>query len=271
MRVDINLIRSEDRIRSVDAARVEALSDSIAEVGLLNPITVYERDVIRSGNSVPGYGLIAGAHRLEACRALGLAEIDVAVVVLEGPRRVIAECDENLCVVGLSEVDRALFTAKRKAAYEALHPETAHGAIGNGREKSRQVGDSSPPSRFTTDTAAKTGASERSVQRAAERGEKVCEEALRLIRGTALDKGAYLDKLKALDSTKQIAKAERDLRERDKPKTPRQKAPPPDDDEQAVERQVKALVSAWNKAGPEARADFLDRIGGEIVARGRAA
>jgi len=51
--------------------------------------------------------------------------------------------------------------SRRKEAYEALHPETAHGAIGNGREKSRQVGDSTSD-RFTADTATKTGESERS-------------------------------------------------------------------------------------------------------------
>lgn len=62
-----------------------------------------------------------------------------------------------------------MFTARRKEAYEALHPETKHGAVGNGREKGRQLGDSTSD-RFTADTAAKTGESERTVQRNAERG-----------------------------------------------------------------------------------------------------
>ena len=76
--------------------------------------------------------------------------------------------------------DRAAFTARRKEAYEALHPETKHGE--NQHSRSRQVGDSTPE-RFTADTAAKTGQSERGVQRDAERGEKVCDDALRLLRG----------------------------------------------------------------------------------------
>ena len=53
---------------------------------------------------------------------------------------------------------------EEKKAYEALHPETVHGAAGNGGEKGRQLGDSTPD-RFTTDTAARTGRSERAVQR----------------------------------------------------------------------------------------------------------
>ena len=42
-------------------------------------------------------------------------------------------------------------------AYEALHPETKNGAIGNGREKVRQLGEATSADRFTADTAAKTG------------------------------------------------------------------------------------------------------------------
>lgn len=61
-----------------------------------------------------------------------------------------------------------MFTAERKRAYEVLHPETAHGGD---RKSSRQVGDLNAPGRFTADTAAKTGRSERAVQRDAERGE----------------------------------------------------------------------------------------------------
>ena len=59
--------------------------------------------------------------------------------------------------------ERALFTQRRKEAYEALHPETRHGTPG----VSRQVGDTherSSESRFTADTASRTGQSERSVQ-----------------------------------------------------------------------------------------------------------
>lgn len=35
----------------------------------------------------------------------------------------------------------------------------------------------------------------------------------------------------------------------------------PLEDEHAIEAQVKRLMAAWNAAGPDARADFLARIG----------
>jgi hypothetical protein len=86
---------------------------------------------------------------------------------------------------------RALFTRRRKDSYEALHPETRHGSVGNGREKSCQVGDSTPE-RFTADTAKKTGQSERAIQRDASRGERVSPEVLTQIAGTKLDTGKAL-------------------------------------------------------------------------------
>lgn len=56
----------------------------------------------------------------------------------------------------------------RKRAYEEKYPETKHGAVGRGG-KSRQNGDSSSAPRFSSDTAEKTGLSERSIQRQAHR------------------------------------------------------------------------------------------------------
>jgi ParB family transcriptional regulator, chromosome partitioning protein len=206
--VDVGLISTLGRLRSTDAAQVKALAESIKEVGLLNPITVYRREIIRDGQPVEGYGLVAGAHRLEACKILGWQEVPTVAVDLSDDARVIAECDENLCASSLTKSERALFTRRRKEAYEALHPETAHGGD---RKSSRQVGDLNEPARFTADTAAKTGQSERAVQRDAERGEKITPAALEKVKNTALDTGVYLDKLKKVAPEKQVETVERDL------------------------------------------------------------
>lgn len=74
-----------------------------------------------------------------------------------------SECDENLCASSLTPAERAMFTARRKEAYEALHPETKNGA--NQHTRVRQVGEGSEADRFTADTAAKTGESERTAGR----------------------------------------------------------------------------------------------------------
>lgn len=55
-----------------DAAKIEALAESIIEEGLTTPISV-RRDKDR-------YVLISGYHRLEAMRRLGEREIDAYLV-----------------------------------------------------------------------------------------------------------------------------------------------------------------------------------------------
>ena len=74
--------------------------------------------------------------------------------------------------------------------YEALHPETANGATGGGHNQLRQNGEAA--SRFTADTAERTGRSERTIQRDAARG-KALGADLNRIAGTSLDKGVEID------------------------------------------------------------------------------
>jgi ParB family transcriptional regulator, chromosome partitioning protein len=249
--IDVGFISTLGRMRDPDAKRVAALANSIKEVGLLNPITVYSCQIIRNGEPVMGYGLIAGGHRLEAVKTLGWREVPAIVLDLGEQERIIAECDENLCVAELSPSDRAMFTARRKEAYEALHPEAKHG----GDRKSDQVANLATRS-FAHDQSEKTGSSARAVRRDAERGNKVSPAALAMVRGTKLDTGVYLDTLKSIPVEKQTDAVRRDLAN---PK-PFRVADEPDTDEAAVERQIAALMAAWNRAGPDARAEFLERI-----------
>lgn len=265
--IEISKIEVGKRLRGLSEIQVESLVASIAEVGLLNPITVYPREQIVGGVSVPGYGLVAGAHRLEASKRLGLVEIDAQVVQLGDLERQIAECDENLCGSVLSKSERALFTKRRKDAYEALHPEAKHG----GDRKSDQVANIATRS-FSEDQSEKTGVSERLVRLDAERGEKVIPEALEMLRGTHLDTGAYLDKIKRLPPNEQVFAVKRDLafeRQKEKPR-PVKHADDPHNDFEVKERQVSALMAAWNKAGRDAREEFLARIDAPVFDRSAA-
>jgi uncharacterized ParB-like nuclease family protein len=202
----IAAVNAQNRMRSLSEVQVSALIASIADVGLLNPITVY-----RNPDSHHTFGLVAGAHRLEACRRLGWETIPVNVVELGDLQRQIAECDENLCGTRLTPSERATFIKRRKEAYEALYPETRRGAVGRGGKKSPQLEDYSAPKSFTEDTSEKTGQSRQTVERDAARGLKISEQALAALRGTHLDKGVYLDRLKALPEAAQVAVVERDL------------------------------------------------------------
>ena len=144
--------------------------------------------------------LVAGAHRLEAAKRLGWTSI--ACTVASGDdhdRAALVEIDENLVRNGLSPAERAVHIDKRKGIYERLHPETKHGAVGNGREKSGQDGHSTQ--RFTADTSLKAGRSERDVRRDATRAKKIPQIAE--VIGTSLDQGEELDALTKLPPERQ--------------------------------------------------------------------
>jgi len=95
---------------------LKALASSIEDVGLLNPITVRVDG--------KGYRLIAGYHRLEACKAIGWLEIDATIVDLNDLEAELAEIDENLCRHDLTVQDRALLNERKVNLLLALHPET---------------------------------------------------------------------------------------------------------------------------------------------------
>lgn len=251
MLIDIAHIEVGTRLRGTTAEQVTSLAESIAEVGLISPIAVYRRPVIRANISVDGFGLIAGLHRLEACRSLGLVQIEANVVEADDLRRQLAECDENLCGAKLSPAEKSLFTERRKQIYIALHPETRHG--GNQAGPSGQFGHTAKPD-FTADTASKTGQSERAVRRDATRGERIAEDALELIRGTSADKGVVLDRLAAAPKDEQVEMARQIIASRSKP------VPLPKNEMETEEDWRGSMMRLWNRAPDEWRERFIEYV-----------
>jgi len=253
----INKIIARDDARAINAETVVGLAESIANVGLINPIRVRV-----AGD---GWEVIAGVHRLEACKSLGLVDIPADIVADDDLHAELAMIDENLCRAELTPSDRARQTARRKAIYLELYPETAeHVAGGKGNATVDKL---SAVQSFAASTAALSGVDERTVRRDAERGQKILPEVMDLIAGTKLDTGTYLDKLKAMPGSEQFRAAQRDLlhlrhqeRVAMQARTKIKVADAPLNDEAAQERQVAALMSAWNKASAEARQEFLERI-----------
>jgi hypothetical protein len=163
--IKITDIDVRDRLREVDASKVEALKQSFAELGMRTPITV------RVGEGVLPFALSAGAHRLEAARQLGWLEVPGFIRDESKLDSELWEIDENLARSELSAADRAVFTFRRKELYLIKYPETQHGGD---RKTSRQLGDlieRQERRSFVAATAELTGKTERSIQRDAERGE----------------------------------------------------------------------------------------------------
>jgi ParB family chromosome partitioning protein len=222
--------------RSVNPERVSQLAESIKESGLINPIMVVRKQRHMRNDLVDAYEIVAGVHRFHAMfRVLRWEEIEVKIVTIDSLHAELLSIDENLIREPLCREDEALALARRKEIYEELHPETKQGAASGGNQyvgkevDSRPVGDlaSGNVLRFTKDTAAKTGKSERSIQRLTEWGEKISPDALALVKGTPLSKRDYLDELKNVSADKQLQHVKDNLaRLNQKPKATRAKKKP---------------------------------------------
>ena len=116
MKIKISDIKINPGRRNAEPKAIEELSNSIAAVGLMNPITVTQDNT-----------LIAGLHRLEAAYLLGWMEIECTVSSAEGIQAELAEIDENFVRADLSHRELGDLLLRRKELYETLHSETQQG------------------------------------------------------------------------------------------------------------------------------------------------
>lgn len=193
MRIRIDEVTVNDRLRPLDMAKVAELAESISKLGLLNPITV-----------TPDKVLLAGRHRLEAMRLLGRRTIEARVVDLEGLRRELAEVDANFVWAELSVLERAEHMRRRRAIYGELHPEAVRPRGGRKPKTGKSV------STFADDAAGRLGLTPRSVRHELQIAERICDEAKGILRGTpAADMKAELIAISRMNPDVQIRVAEK--------------------------------------------------------------
>lgn len=158
MRIPITEIKIIPGRRKAVPSHIAELAKSIADVGLLNPITINEDRT-----------LIAGLHRLEAAKLLNWTEIDCTICDIDSTRAELAEIDENVIRQPLSDMELNRALTRRKELYEALHPETIArnrpGHVSNHQGSSDKLSPESRVKSFVEDTAEKLGVSTRTVER----------------------------------------------------------------------------------------------------------
>ena len=205
MLIPINEIRVGKRLRALHELTVDQLVESIQKLGLQVPVSVVtgqEKDA--DGVS---FELVAGHHRLQACRCLGWHEIEAQIVHLNDNQRELWEIDENLCRAELSELERAEHLAKRKEVYERLHPETraASGAELAQKRWGYATDNLSAASSFAADTAEKIGTTARDIRRSIHRATKIDPAVRDRIRDKPeiADSGVELDALASLKPRQQ--------------------------------------------------------------------
>ena len=176
MLIPINKIRIKEGRRELSTAGIDKLMESMAVVGLLNPISVDESNT-----------LIAGNHRLEAAKRLGWTEIECSVRKLDGLQAELAEIDENFVRTPLTPMEENDLLLRRKEVYEALHPETRAGAAqaaGMNRAVGNNVGATVAPTSksFVQDTAEQLGVSPSTIKSQVRAAKNTVPEAKAIIR-----------------------------------------------------------------------------------------
>jgi 16S rRNA G966 N2-methylase RsmD len=154
---------------------LEWLKESISEIGLMSPIWI-----------TPGGVLIAGWHRLHACRELGHTQIRAQIVDTDGLKLAIASIDENLVRKDLSALERAEHLAERKDIFEALHPDARRGGDRGNQHtggKKRQTATSA----FCQQASVWSGHSRRSVSSYVRVAREITPQAKERLRGSTIE------------------------------------------------------------------------------------
>jgi ParB family chromosome partitioning protein len=219
--------------RPVDPAAVKRLADSIEQIGLKHPITVR-----RKGER---YILVAGLHRLEACRKIGREHVPSIICTMTNAEARMWEIAENLHRAELTKLQRAEYIEEwRELVLKNSTPVQ-------------------PAEAGVRKTADKLGIDPAEVI-ASRKIASILPEAKEAAREAGIDdKRSKLLEIAREAPEHQVATVHRIAAEK--------AADRPLSDVDAIERQVASLMTSWNKASPEARKEFLGRIDTPIMDR----
>lgn len=204
MKIKISEIMVGDNRREIDEANVLNLMKSIREVGLINSITVTQ-----------GNKLIAGAHRLEACKRLGWEEIECSVAELDGLKAELAEIDENLIRHNLNHIDEGEQLLRKKEIYEMLYPETKatnQGGAFRGNQHTKEVTESgsvTTTKSFVEDSAEKMQMTPRAIRKKIQVARDLSPEVKTIVKNHSISEKNSLKLARIKEPEKQKEAAEK--------------------------------------------------------------
>lgn len=175
--VSIEKIKFGNNRRPINDEKVEQLKESIQLNGLLNPIAVDQH-----------FNLIAGLHRLTACKLLGYKEIECNIITYDSDERArLAEIDENLIRNELEPLERGKLVLEREKILIKLGMRAKAGdnqyTLKNSQNGSEII---SPPAKTTQQLAKQAGYSERSWQHDKQIARDIAPKIQKIIQKTAL-------------------------------------------------------------------------------------
>jgi ParB/RepB/Spo0J family partition protein len=240
--------------RALNEAAVASLVESIKSIGLQTPITVRGDDTIAdpdTGEVIGGYALVAGRHRLEACRALGYERIPAVVRECDEIDAELWEIAENLHRAELTVLERDTQVAR----WISLN-------LDSDRKKSlSQVATNSSGGRPTT-VGVRAAERELGIKRddasRAVKVAKLSEEARRVAREVGLDDNrTALLAAAAKNTPEEQAEA---LRQRAARPAKIIDIPEPKDWSEVEADQKRRLMQVWNGCSPAVQQWFTETI-----------
>ncbi|MDZ7962538.1 MAG: ParB N-terminal domain-containing protein [Aulosira sp. DedQUE10] len=235
--------------RPVKGEKVDELKESIQANGLLNPITVDQK-----------LNLIAGLHRLTACKLLGLDAIECNIVTYQYPEQArLAEIDENLIRNELEPLERSELWLERDRILERMGLRAKAGDNQHTLKGGEMI---SLPAKRTLELAKEAGYSERTFQHGKQIAKGIHPDVKQMIKGTAIAQSptALIKIARAGSQERALAEAAQQALELAQAQG----------DAQATERQAKRLaeakarlkelqVLAYNSAVAEKKAKLLHK------------
>lgn len=234
------------RIRALQPDAVAILANSMGRIGLKTPITVRATQRIRDGQLADVWEIVAGCHRVEAAKRLGWAEIEA--VIFDGP-----EADARLWAI--AENLRAELTVQERAEL------IAEWITLTGERIDATCANSSKPGPKGAIRAAgrELGVDRTEAQRAVKIA-SIAPAAREITKDTSIEdnQSALLRIAREPTPEKQVAAARQEVETRQSRPVP----PPrePQNDIEVTNKQVDALMRAWNGASREARERFLEMV-----------
>jgi len=220
MKLKLSEITIPDGRRNIDCAKVSELAESIKVIGLIHPITV--------GNDKT---LIAGAHRLEACRYLGHDEIECVVLDCDALHAELVEIDENLIRNDLDSISIGELAIRCDEILDSLGLRRKHGGDGSNQYQSK--GAKSAPLQTTQSIAKESGISERTLQENKQLAKNLVPEAKEAVQEKAIPKSAALEisRLEPEEQREVIAKKDKkailaEIRDKKRPTSGKNTAKP---------------------------------------------
>ncbi|MDR6102759.1 ParB family chromosome partitioning protein [Agrobacterium larrymoorei] len=247
-----------DRARPVDEDHALAIAASMAERGLINPITVRSTPNAKKGETP--YTLVAGGHRLRAAELNQWGEIDAIVVSADAVEAQLIELSENIFRNELSKLDRPLFVMKFREIIEEKHGKITRG--GDQRAKGNDYPLQLPPGKeLSRLVQERLGFGEETYKLVTRIGQNLHPELRAMLRGTEAENDqSQLLKLAKLPKDEQvkIAAALREEPDLKKVLALTKPASPivlPVATPQSVI--LARLLSAWDEASEDTRSEFL--------------